>query len=221
MLEVPRIPPPRPVLWPLRRVSTADIKFERRADGRRRIVIRHAELKGVSPEMLAWWYRHIVGDMDYAGARWPRYLVWHPLDHISYEIVRPSKAGGVGSAARVRIREAFQRDPDNLLDITVTVERIDEQAAVIAHRVLGLPALRLINRFEATPTGTRYVTDMMIGSAGMIGRRIFNPLIGARILPGRHARAWVRHHIEEIGNLETFLPELFAQNALGLEKAVA
>src|SRR5262249_17805918 len=112
-------------------------------------------------------------------------------------------------------------DPDNLLDVTATVERIDEQAAVIAHRVLGLPALRLINRFEATPTGTKYVSDLMIGSAGMIGQHIFNPLIGARILPGRHGRAWVRHHIEEVGNLENFLPELFAQNALGLEKAVA
>jgi hypothetical protein len=55
------IPPSRPVLWTLQAPETAETTFEQLADGRRRIVIRHAELKGVSPEMLAWWYPTAVG----------------------------------------------------------------------------------------------------------------------------------------------------------------
>ena len=45
-------------------------------------MITHAELKGVTPETLAWWYRHVIGEVEYAGRQWPRYLVWHPLDHM-------------------------------------------------------------------------------------------------------------------------------------------
>src|SRR2546423_9367971 len=103
-MAVPRnvaLPPSRPLPWPLRAPATAETTFEHLADGRRRIVIRHAELKGVSPEMLAWWYHNVIGDMEYAGTRWSRYLVWHPLDHISYEVVRPSPAGGCGSCAQL------------------------------------------------------------------------------------------------------------------------
>jgi hypothetical protein len=193
----------------LRSPETAATTFERLGDGRRRIVIRHAELKGVSPEMLAWWYGHVAGDMRYAGACWPRYLVWHPLDHISYTVIRPSRRGSVGPGARLHIQEAFQRSPENILDVKVTVERIDSEAAVISNRVLGLSVLRLINRFEPTPTGTNTTTEMTIGARGVIGRLLFNRLIGSRILPDGQAHAWARHHIEEIGNLENFLPELY------------
>jgi hypothetical protein len=81
--EEAQLPPPRLRLWPLRAVETASTAFETCPDGRRRIVIKHAVLKHVTPEMLDWWYRHVSGDMAYAGGHLPRYLVWHPLDHIS------------------------------------------------------------------------------------------------------------------------------------------
>jgi len=48
------IPAPRPVLRKLRAPQTAEITLENLADGRRRIIIKHAELKGVSPQMLTW-----------------------------------------------------------------------------------------------------------------------------------------------------------------------
>jgi hypothetical protein len=211
------LPPPRPVLWALRSPDTARSSFEVLGDGRRRIVIRHAELKGVRPEMLRWWYHNVLGEMDYAGGRWPRYLVWHPLDHISYRIVRAASGGGVGLGARLHIREAFQRKPDNLLDVTVTVERIDAAAAIIGNRILGLSALRLVNSFEATATGTRYVSEMVIGSDSLAGRLGLNRLARGLILPGAKAEAWARHHIEEVGNLENFLPALYAAEMSGKE----
>ena len=207
------IPPPRPVLWPLREPQSAVTDISVLDDGRRRIVIHHAELRGVTPAMLAWWFAHVEGDMDYAGGRWPRYWVWHPLDHISYEVLRRPDGGALGAGARLHLREAFQRDPANILDVTVEVERIDGEAAIIGHRVLGLNVLRLDNRFTATQTGTRYVSEMTIGAEGTIGRLAFNRLVGMRVLPGAMADAWIRHHIEEIGNLENFLPALFAADS--------
>jgi hypothetical protein len=159
--------------------------------------------------MLAWWFGHVVGDMEYAGQRWPRYLVWHPLDHISYEVLSNPLSGAVGAGARLRIREAFQRDPRKLLDVTVDVERVDTKVAIIGSRALGLNVLRLVNSFTPTERGTLYRTEMTIGSEGWIGRLGFNRLMRGRVLAGDMALAWVQHHIEEVGNLPNFLPGLY------------
>jgi hypothetical protein len=193
------LPAPRPVLWPLRPTETAAIADDLLKDGRRRISIKHAELVGVTPRMLTWWFGHIVGEMEYAGGFWPRYLVWHPLDHISYEILWPVGGTVVAPGSRIRVREALQRRMDYLLDQTLTVERLDDRAAVIVKTVLGLSAVRLANEFQATPRGTQYLSRMEIGSPSLIGRLGLNRLLRARVLPGDQGIAWVRHHIEEIG----------------------
>jgi hypothetical protein len=204
------LPPPRPVLWPLRPLCSADIDIREGPDGRRCITIHHAELNGVTPGMLAWWFAHVDGEMDYAGGRWPRYLVWHPLDHISYHVVSRATEGAVAGGARLHIREAHQRARSNLLDVTVEVERIDPGAAIICRRLLGLNVLRLVNRFEPTRAGTRYVSELTIGAAGLVGHLGFNRAVRSRVLPGDLALAWARHHVEEVGNLEYLLPPLCA-----------
>jgi hypothetical protein len=125
-------------------------------------------------------------------------------------VVGPLAGGSVGVGSRIRVREAFQRRPEYLLDQTLTVERLDDRAAVIVKRLLGSTALRLTNEFEATPRGTRYVSRMEIGSPSALGRLWLNRRLRARILPGEQGRAWARHHVEEVGNLEHFLPGLYA-----------
>jgi len=132
--------------------------------------------------------------------------------------VKPGGATTADGGTRVQIREAFQRDPQKLLDVTVTVERVDTNAAIIGDRILGLSALRLVNKFQPVPNGTSYTTELTIGDAGPIGHLGFTYLMG-RILPGAQADAWIRHHIEEIGNLENFLPELWSsENTLHPEE---
>ena len=68
--------------------------------------------------------------------------------------------------------------------------------------------LRLVNSFEATRTGTRYQSEMTIGTDAWLGRFGFNQVMRSRVLAGEKALAWARHHIEEVGNLENFLPSL-------------
>ena len=43
--------------------------------------------------------------------------------------------------------------------------------------------------------------------------KVFNSHIRPRIFSDEMARAWLQHHVEEIGNLENFLPALYAQHA--------
>jgi DAPG hydrolase PhiG domain len=205
-MSVQKLPAPRPVLWPLRTQDSA--RVARSDDGGRRIItIEHAPLTGVTAEMLTWWYGHVPGTMPYADGMYPRYLVWHPLDHISYEV--ENNASVVGAGSRLHIVEAFGRELESVLDIHVTVERVDERSAVISRRVLGSSVVRLENEFESSSAGARYVTRMTLGDDTLPGWLMLNRVARTKALPPRKLEKWIRHHIEEIGNLEHFLPTLF------------
>jgi hypothetical protein len=211
-MKAPHLPAPRPVLWPLRPLGSAAV-WTNSDDSRSIVTITHAPLAQVTPEMLAWWYGHISGSMKYAGQNWPRYLVWHPLDHIGYDVTSPASDGAVGPGARLHITEALGRDLDQLVDIHVGVEQIDTQAAIICKRLLGTSIIRLENEFTPYDGGTRYVTHLIIGDTTPLAHLFLNRMANDRAFPTPKLAAWIRHHIEEIGNLENFLPDLFRYRA--------
>jgi hypothetical protein len=202
------LPEPRPVLWPFRERKTARVSYSPGTPYHVRI--HHAPLAGVTAEMLAWWYGHVPGTMEYAGEIYPRYLVWHPLDHISYEA-----NGGptVTTGSRLRIREALHRNPDQLIDIRVEVEELTAQRAVITKRALATTMVRLENDFADSNAGATYRTTLTVGSRKFLGRLALNRLARRRAFPPDRVEAWITHHIEEIGNLENFLPDLYATQA--------
>ena len=74
--------------------------------------------------MVAWWFGNIAGDMDVAGARLNRYLVWHPLDHIHWQLVGPALTG-VPAREQVSNRRGFGRNPDFYIDVIDKVTRLD------------------------------------------------------------------------------------------------
>jgi hypothetical protein len=210
------LPAPRPLLWPLRDRSSATVSRE--SDRRLTVVrIEHAPLPGVTARMLHWWYGNVPGTMPYAGSTYPRYLVWHPLDHISYEVVRTgdevSDHGGaspVRAGTQLRIREALHRDPDQVIDIRVTVDELGPNRAVIVKRVLGTTVVRLENDFTDGRNGADYRTTLTVGDTTALARAGLNLVAHRRAFPERRIDPWITHHIEEIGNLPHFLPELYA-----------
>lgn len=206
------LPPPRPVLWPIRPQESARLSVTA-SDGRTVVSIEHAPLQGVTAEMLAWWFGHVPGTMTYAGGTYPRYQVWHPLDHISYAVVRLDSHGRIGAGAELHITEALGRNLDNLIDIRVTVEELGDGRAVVAKHVAGAALVRLENEFWTERAGAAYLSRMTIGDTTPLGRLILNRIAHHRAFPPRKIQAWIRHHIEEIGNLEYFLPDLFRQRA--------
>ncbi|MEV0283977.1 MULTISPECIES: DAPG hydrolase family protein [unclassified Kribbella] len=203
-MTAPQLPEPRPVLWPLRPLGSAAV-WTNATNGRTVVTIRHSPLSQVTPEMLAWWYGHVPGTMRYAGQIVPRYLVWHPLDHISYE----TSSAVVEPGTRLHITEALGRDVTKLIDIQVTVETIDTQAAIISKRLFGTCLIRLENEFTPYNGGTRYITRLTLGDTTLLGGVVLNRIAHTRAFPPAKLAAWIRHHIEEVGNLENFLPDLF------------
>jgi hypothetical protein len=156
--------------------------------------------------------------MIYAGTEYPRYQVWHPLDHISYDVVggraaHPDSHDPVHSGSRLRIREALQRNPDQIIDIRVSVEELAAHRAVIVKRVAGTTIVRLENDFSDVPHGAAYRTTLTVGDDTPLARAVLNRIAHRRAFPEARIGPWVTHHIEEIGNLEHFLPLLYAEQA--------
>lgn len=206
------IPEPRDFGWQMKSLDSAVTELKHQ-NGRLVLTIEHDIIRDVTPEMLEWWFRHIGDIMEYQGRRYDRYLVWHPLDHIRWELAE-GDPGSVGVGSRFRIVEAFGRDLRYLIDSTETVEKLDHTGIRLTRTILGSQVLRLEHWFQGGPGGTRYFSEMVLGSDSPFGKMIFNPLVRPRLFPNDMGWAWLKHNVEEVGNFERFLPRLYAREAL-------
>src|SRR5262249_297061 len=140
------------------------------AHGRMVMTIRHDVLRGLSPAMLEWWFRNIGGDMDIDGKPVNRYLAWHPVDHIRWELVRAAPNGGIGPGAIFRIVEAFNADMNFYVDIRDEVIRLDQTGFTLVQRRGVIEVARLNHDFAAVEGGASYFSTLTIGAAAPIGR---------------------------------------------------
>ncbi len=201
---------PLEVPWTMKPLESAATREERLADGRVRFSIVHDTLRGVTPEMLVWWFNHIDGDVEIGGAVLPRYRAWHPRDHVALRYVRASTDGRrFGPGAQVHIVEFFGANPRFKVDVVSTVEFLDESGFAHGDWVGGQRLAELRYRFERVPGGTRYENALTVGAAGGTVASAFNRWVRPLVFSDEMGRAWLRHNVEEVGNLEHFLPGLF------------
>lgn len=196
------------ISWQPKPVSSAKSGVRTLEDGRTQAWIEHALVRGVTPAMLLWWFQNIEGDMLYQGQRVPRYRVWHPVDHVRFYYAKRLPNGGIGAGSVFHITEMFGARPDYLIDVDTDVVRLDETGFAHLPRRFGVRAARMDYDFAPEPGGTRYVNSLTVG---IPGRRVINGLIRRFMFDDDRARAWIKHNIEEVGQFEAFLPELFAQ----------
>lgn len=196
----------RPVLYPLRPVDTATVRFTHAAHHRRRVTIDHRVLAGVTPAMVLEWFTHLGETMSYGGEVVDRYLAWHPIDHIRWELARPASGGGAAEGARFRIVEAFGARPEYKVDVVDRVEKLDETGIRLVTRIAGVMLIQLEHTWSAGVDGTHYVTVLDLGAR----TPLFAPVnrILSRRFPDEMVRAWITHNIEEVGQLEYLLPQL-------------
>jgi DAPG hydrolase PhiG domain len=202
------LPPPRKLPWPLKPLDSAQTSLSYDEFGRMVMRIRHDVLKGLTPEMLAWWFGNISGDMQVDEKRLNRYLAWHPQDHILWELAHPGPDGGASVGAKFHIVEAFGRNPDFYVDVIDTVTRLDATGFTAVSYILGQQVSHLNHDFTAVDGGTLYVSSLTIGTIVPILSDVLNPLIHRTIFPEAMGRAWLKHNIEEVGLLEHIIPLL-------------
>jgi hypothetical protein len=196
----------RPILYPLRSVETATARYAEAPHGRRRVTIEHRPLPGVTPAMLLDWFTHLGGTMRYGDQVIDRYLAWHPVDHIRWELARPAPTGGAAEGARFRIVEAFGGWPEYRVDVVDRVEKLDQTGIRLVQRIAGVIVFCLEHTWSAGTEGAHYVSVLDIGARSALMTPV-NRLLGRRF-PDHMVRAWVKHNIEEVGQLEFLLPQL-------------
>ena len=205
-----QLPAPRSVPWKMKDLSTAKTELRTLADGRLYLHIRHDVLRGVTPAMLVWWFSNLEGDIAIAGQKWPRYQIWHPVDHIAIRYARRRPDGTIGPGAQLHIREALGGRLDYLVDVVTTIEKLDQTGFVHSLQRLGRPMVRLEYAFTPVADGTVYENSITVGPDNWL-RPFFNLAIRPRVFPDDKARAWLKHNVEEVGNFEFFLPALYAR----------
>lgn len=202
------LPAPLDIPWRCKPVDSARTRISVLDDGRLHLEIWHELIRGVTPDMLLWWFRHLEGDMAYAGGVYPRYRVWHPRDHVAVSYGKASAGAPVGPGVELHIREAFGRRPEFFIDARSIIEKLDIEGFEHHPRWHGLPIAAMHYRFQRAQAGTYYVNSLTMGFAGRRAR-VLNWLIRTFVFGEARAQAWIRHNIEEVGNFESFLPALF------------
>jgi hypothetical protein len=203
----------RPVLYPLRSVDTATVRYADLPHHRRRITIDHRPLAGITPAMLLDWFTHLGGTMRYGDEVIDRYLAWHPIDHIKWQLARPAPGGGAAEGARFRMVEAFGGRPELKIDEVARVEKLDETGIRLVKRMAGVPVFQLEHTWSAGVDGAHYVTVMDLGVRSVL-LSVVNKVVRQRF-PEDKMRAWVKHNIEEVGQLEYLLPQLKSYSLTG------
>ena len=100
--------------------------------------------------------------------------------------------------------EAFGGRPEYKIDEVARVEKLDETGIRLVKRVAGIPVFQLEHTWSAGSDGAHYVTVMDLG--------VRSPWLAAinrivrRRFPQDKVQAWIKHNIEEVGQLEYLLP---------------
>jgi hypothetical protein len=196
----------RPILYPLRTTDTANVRYTAAPRYRRRVTIDHRPLADVTPGMLLDWFTHLGATMSYGGVVIDRYLAWHPIDHIRWELARPAPGGGAAEGARFRIVEVFGGRPEFKVDVVDRVEKLDETGIRLVQRIAGVVVFQLEHTWSAGSEGVHYVSVMDIGARSPLLAAVNR--VACRRFPDEMVHAWVRHNIEEVGQLEYLLPRL-------------
>lgn len=193
--------------WRLRPVTSAQIVWRHAPSGQLRITIVHAPLRGVTPQMLKWWFGNIHGTLRLGEAELSRYHAWHARDHIAHEVTRHSTTGDVGPGAQFHIVEEIG---GRRIDTVVDVTRLDLGGVTLQRRLLGRPIFGIAHAFNPLEGATIVVTRIAVGFAGPRWLAGINRAGRTLAFPDHFARALCRHSVEEVGNFEHFLPALYA-----------
>jgi hypothetical protein len=206
----------------LRDVNEAVTAHEILPDGRIHLTIEHRPLPGVTPEMLAWWYRVLpISQVEFDGTMRPMYHLFHPTEHGRIWVKAPAVDGqpGVGAGGVVARYEWF--GPYDSKGAARVIE-LSPRRFVTRPVMAGVTFGEIRHEWEASPQGAKYAVDTIIGVDWPLVGPWVNALLRRFVFSDGMLREWERHQVEEVGLLPHFLPAFYAErnerNIYHLEK---
>lgn len=202
---------PRPKFWSYPDVSEARYETKITEDGKLWIELHHPFLKGVTPEMISWWYRNLAsGKAVIEGKEYTFYHLFHLSEHGKTKVIKPATDGseGMGVGAVVYRQEWFG---PYLSKGQGRVESFDNSGYVVTPIMGPLNFGRMEHIFVAKDGGTEYTVKTLLGSDAPIIGGILSYYIRTKQFPPEMVKEWIRHQVEEVGSLAHFLPKLYQE----------
>ncbi|MEM9938296.1 MAG: hypothetical protein AAF768_05580 [Pseudomonadota bacterium] len=222
------MPAERDFGWALKPTGSTLFDIHQRPNGQFCVVLNHSLLRGVTSEMIYWWFQNFpnlrvkLEDVQgYEMQTVPGYLLWHPSDHCSAALSGNLGPGGTSRAgAKIHIQEAMQYKKYELkypVDTALSIFYCGPDGWAMGKKVpvLGQVMCLRIHFKDVIEAGqiigVHYHYEVVIGATGNNPIvRAFNRRLTAEYSPEFFA-AWHLHNTIEVGTFENFLPALFAQ----------
>jgi len=199
--------------------DSAESVFEHMPGGGARASIKHEVMNGMTIDQLIWWFhnfdqRTTFNGVDFTGGEIDCYKLWHPHDHIkvSWEKRLLNHEGHILPGSVIHIRESFGGFSINDRS---RITQFDRDAFNFEMGILGLKIGHLLHLYEEVDFGVKYYTELEIKCrAPIVGR--FITWIACRFFATEPMmRAWMVHNVEEVGESEKFIPQLYSDAMSG------
>ncbi len=206
---------PRNLPWTVADYRLAHATHRTQPTGQVSLEIDHLPLTGITPEMLAWWYRVLpISTVEINGTTYPLYHIFHLTEHGQLWVVEPATDGsaGMGEGSLVARREWFGPFDSEGAGRVISIAA---EGMTVRPEVAGVQIGEIRHLFSATPTGSQYRVESLIGVDWPIIGPMLNAVLRKITFSEPMLREWERHQIEEVSMLNYYLPELYAQRADG------
>ena len=202
---------PRDLPWVLPDYRTAHTQWEIGKDGRIYAEVEHLFLAGISPKMVAWFYRQLpISTVELNGESYPLYHIFHPTGHGRIRVVEAAPDGSPGMAQGATIMREEWFGPFDSRGTARMVEFSDD--GMLAVPIAGgLEIGKVQHIYKAKNGGTAYKVQAIIGSDLPVIGRLLNWYIRTWVFQPAMMELWQQHQIEEVASLQFFLADLYAQ----------
>jgi hypothetical protein len=222
MSKIMKSPKPRNLGWTLKRLEGAHLTMTLLSDGRTQYKIEHSKVRGVTAEMISWWYG-VYADLTLVidGQVFPAFLISHPTDHISLKKETSTPNETLQPGDHIIIQECYNQEMDQILNERLTVLSLENDFYTLQVSRAGMRVADIEFRFNDCDSGVNFTSKLTVG----VELGPLKSLINRIIIPWLYFRnrnweksnaAWMQHTVEEIGNFENFLPEIFNRRHQGL-----
>ena len=138
------------------------VNIDVRRDMSIRVQIEHDTLRGVTPEMMRWWFENLAGGttwngVDFSGPTVSHYHLWHHRDHIAVTPLTygPARNPGFAVGSRGVIDEQFNDYRDRIHAEVITT-RLDEEEFTFEIRKWGQMVGSIVHKYPVVRGGSGF-----------------------------------------------------------------
>jgi hypothetical protein len=197
--------------WSLNSDNEADKHYQYLDNGQIIIEITHVPLINITPQMLHWFYQNMPASTVQISKRQQRlswYQIFHPSEHGVIHLLESDEMGIKKTDTGTLMQKEEWFGP-YYKQGTERIILLSDQGMKVQFELAGLTFGHSEHVFIQTSGGSQYKIRTTIGSDLPIIGPIINVILRYKMFPKPMLEHWIRHQVEEISNLNAFLPQLY------------